>query len=81
METERLTVHKDGAVKIKWSERLVQKDENGRFLRLSHPGGWISQKASFVDVLPEAQAVQLATSFPVLFSGILQNPGSRFAHI
>ncbi len=40
------------AVKIEWPERLVQKDENGRFGRLTqktHPGSWISQKASFVD--------------------------------
>ena len=49
MGPERLTVHIDGAVKIKWPERLVQKDENGRFWCLTHPESWISQKASFVD--------------------------------
>ncbi len=49
MGPERLTDHKDGAVKIKWPEGLVQKDENGRFWRLTHPGSWISQKGSFVD--------------------------------
>ncbi len=48
MRPERLTDHKDGAVKIKWPERLVQKDENRRF-NLTHPGNWISKKASFVD--------------------------------
>ncbi len=41
MGPERLTVRKDGAVKIKWPEKLVQKDENGRFGRLTHTGSCV----------------------------------------